>query len=45
MVVGKLGIKEALFSDDLSVEGSRIELIRFFSLFDKPDGKFNIVTP
>ncbi len=45
MAMGKAGIKDTLFSDDLQVEGSRIDLVRFFSLFDKPTGTFNIVTP
>ena len=34
-----------LMSDDLKVEGSRLDLVRFFALFDKPTGNFNIVTP
>lgn len=39
------GLREMLFSDDLAVEGSRIELLSFFSLLDSPDGRFPIVTP
>ena len=34
-----------LFSDDLAVEGSRLDLLAFFSLLDRPDGTFPIVTP
>jgi alkyl sulfatase BDS1-like metallo-beta-lactamase superfamily hydrolase len=45
MLTGTAGLKDTLFSDELSVEGSRLDLIGFFGLFDKPDGTFNIVTP
>ena len=45
MAIGKAGIKDTLFSDDLETSGSLIDLVRFFLLFDKPKGTFNIVTP
>ncbi len=45
MMTGKAGIKDTLLSDELKVTGSRIELLRFLSLFDKPDGLFAVVTP
>jgi alkyl sulfatase BDS1-like metallo-beta-lactamase superfamily hydrolase len=45
MLVGKAGLKDTLFSDDLKVEGSRLDLLSFFRLFDKPRGTFPIVTP
>lgn len=45
MMVGKAGLKDTLFSDQLKVDGSRVDLMRFFSLFDKPLVNFNIVTP
>ena len=45
MLTGTAGIKDTLFSDDLKIEGSRLDLVGFFRLFDKPDGTFNIVTP
>ncbi|MGH9392171.1 MAG: alkyl sulfatase dimerization domain-containing protein, partial [Vicinamibacteria bacterium] len=45
MAIGEAGVRETLLSDDLAVEGSRIDLVRFFSLFDRPKGNFNIVTP
>jgi alkyl sulfatase BDS1-like metallo-beta-lactamase superfamily hydrolase len=45
MLTGKAGVRDTLFSDDLTVEGSRFDLLAFFMLFDKPEGKFNIVTP
>ena len=32
-------------SDALDVEGSRLKLLSFLSLVDKPDGQFAIVTP
>ncbi|MGM0404129.1 MAG: alkyl sulfatase dimerization domain-containing protein, partial [Thermodesulfobacteriota bacterium] len=45
MAIGKAGIRDTVFSDDLETSGSRIDLVRFFLLFDKPGGIFNIVTP
>ncbi|MFH2132194.1 MAG: alkyl sulfatase dimerization domain-containing protein [bacterium] len=45
MLVGQVGIKETVFSDNLSVEGSKLDLIRFLLLFEKPSTAFNIVTP
>ena len=45
MLTGQAGLKETLFSDHLSVDGSRLALFNFFRLFDKPDGTFDIVTP
>lgn len=45
MIVGTAGIKDTLLSDQLRVEGSRIDLVRFFSLLDKATGNFAIVTP
>ena len=45
ILIGKAGIKNTLFSDDLHVDGSTLDFISFFMLFDKPDGQFNIVIP
>jgi len=45
MLIGDVGLRETLTSDELNVDGSVIDLVRFFSLFDTPDGLFNIVTP
>ena len=45
LVTGTAGVRDTLLSDDLDVDGSRIDLVRFFTLFDKPDGRFAIVTP
>jgi alkyl sulfatase BDS1-like metallo-beta-lactamase superfamily hydrolase len=45
ILINQAGVRETLLSDDLSIDGSLLDLIGFFSLFDKPQGKFNIVTP
>jgi len=45
MLIGEAGIKEMVSSDDLSVEGSKIDLIRFLTLFEKPTTSFGIVLP
>ncbi len=45
MAIGTAGIRDTIFSDDLETSGSRIDLVRFFLLFDKPKGFFTIVTP
>jgi alkyl sulfatase BDS1-like metallo-beta-lactamase superfamily hydrolase len=45
MLTGDVGLREGLTSDELSVDGSKVDLVRFFSLFGSPDGLFNIVTP
>lgn len=45
MLTGGAGIREILFSDDVSVEGSKLDLVRFFALLDQPNETFNIVTP
>jgi alkyl sulfatase BDS1-like metallo-beta-lactamase superfamily hydrolase len=39
------GLREMLFSDALAVDGSRLDLLAFFSLLDRPAGTFPIVTP
>ena len=44
MIAGTAGVKDTLLSDDLSVSGSKIDLVRFFSLIDKAPGNFAIVT-
>jgi alkyl sulfatase BDS1-like metallo-beta-lactamase superfamily hydrolase len=44
MMAGTAGAKDTLLSDDLKVEGSKIDLVRFFSLIDKAPGTFAIVT-
>jgi len=45
MAMNTAGIKDFVFSDDIEIEGSKIDLVRFFTLLDRPKGKFNIVTP
>jgi len=45
MLTGQAGLKELLLSDDIELEGSTLDLLQFFSLLDKPDGRFDIVTP
>ena len=42
---GEAGLKDLVMSDELAVEGSRLKLLSFLSLLDKPDGRFAIVTP
>jgi alkyl sulfatase BDS1-like metallo-beta-lactamase superfamily hydrolase len=45
ILTGKAGLMELLLSDELELEGSEIDLLKFFSLFDKPEGNFDIVSP
>ncbi len=44
MMAGTAGAKDTLLSDDLKVGGSKIDLVRFFTLIDKAAGTFAIVT-
>ena len=45
LVTKQVGIKEVLTSPDIKAGGSTLDLIKFFSLLDKPDLVFPIVTP
>ena len=45
MLIGRAGIRDTLFSDDVSLEGSSVDLIRFFALLDRGNEVFPIVTP
>lgn len=45
IVLGSADIKQLLLSDQLSIDGSIIDLAKFFSLQDKSNGNFAIVTP
>lgn len=45
LLVGQAGARELLFSDDVSITGSELALLKFFSLLDKPNNVFNIVIP
>jgi alkyl sulfatase BDS1-like metallo-beta-lactamase superfamily hydrolase len=44
MIAGTAGAKDMLTSDELKVTGSRLDLVKFFGLLDKPSGTFAIVT-
>ena len=44
MMAGTAGVKDTLLSDDLKIDGSKIDLARFFALIDKAPGTFAIVT-
>ncbi len=44
MMTGTAGVKDTLFSDDLKVDGSKIDLVRFFTLIEKAPGTFPVVT-
>jgi len=44
MMAGTAGVKDTLMSDDLKIYGSKIDLVRFFTLIDKAPGTFAIVT-
>jgi alkyl sulfatase BDS1-like metallo-beta-lactamase superfamily hydrolase len=44
MMAGTAGVKDTLLSDDLKVDGSKIDLVRFFTLIVKAPGTFAIVT-
>ncbi|MBY6186500.1 MBL fold metallo-hydrolase [Marinobacter hydrocarbonoclasticus] len=45
MLTGQLGLKQTLFSDALELDGNPLTLLNFLTLFDQPDGRFNLVTP
>lgn len=45
MLTGNAGIRDTLFSDEVSVDGSTLDLVGFFSLLDRPEETFDIVTP
>ena len=45
MIVGTAGAKDMLLSDQLKTSGSKIDLVRFFILFERAQGVFPIVTP
>jgi alkyl sulfatase BDS1-like metallo-beta-lactamase superfamily hydrolase len=45
LATGQAGLRQLVFSDELAVEGSRLDLLSFFSLLDRPDPAFPIVTP
>ncbi|MBX3023681.1 MBL fold metallo-hydrolase [bacterium] len=45
LATGQAGLRDLVFSDELQVEGSRLALVDFLRLFDRPDPDFPIVTP
>ena len=45
MMAGNVRLKDLLLGDELKISGSKVDLVRFFSLFDKAKGVFPIVTP
>jgi alkyl sulfatase BDS1-like metallo-beta-lactamase superfamily hydrolase len=45
MLTGQAGVRDLVFSDELSVSGSKLDLVRFFGLLDSPQTDFAIVTP
>ena len=45
LLTGRAGLKDLLLSDEVELEGSKLDLLKFFSLLDRPDGRFDIVMP
>ena len=45
LMTGTAGINDTLLSAELKISGSKVDLLRFFALLDKPMGKFPIVSP
>jgi alkyl sulfatase BDS1-like metallo-beta-lactamase superfamily hydrolase len=45
LALGQAGVRELVFSKEIDVDGSRTDLLRFFSLLDAPDPNFAIVRP
>ena len=45
VLTGQAGLRDALFGDELETEGNPLDLVKFFGLLEKPEGRFNIVTP
>ena len=45
IMTGRAGLRDVLFGDEVAVRGSRLELLRFFTLLERPDPGFAIVTP
>jgi len=44
MMAGTAGIDDTLLSDELEIGGSKIDLVRFFTLIDSAPGTFAVVT-
>jgi len=44
MLAGTAGVKDTVFGDDLKVDGSKVDLVRFLLLIEKSPGTFAVVT-
>jgi alkyl sulfatase BDS1-like metallo-beta-lactamase superfamily hydrolase len=45
LVTAQVGLRELVFSDEMAIEGSRMALVEFLMLFERPGKPFAIVTP
>ena len=45
IVTKQVSITDLVTSDDLRIDGSRLQLVSFLRLLDNPNGNFAIVTP
>ena len=45
LITGAAGVKDTVFSGEVDLDGSVIDLARFFTLLEPPNEVFNIVTP
>ena len=45
ILLGNAGLRDTLLGDDLSVEGSRLDLLGFFRLFQPLEPVFEVVRP
>jgi len=45
MLVGAVGASDIITSDEVSIDGSMLKLVSFFSLFGESNDNFNIVLP
>ncbi len=45
LITRQAGLKDLVFSDEISVEGSRLQLLSLLATIEQPDDDFAIVTP
>ena len=45
LATGQAGLRDLVFSESFDMEGSRVDVLQLFSMLEKPDGRFPIVTP
>jgi alkyl sulfatase BDS1-like metallo-beta-lactamase superfamily hydrolase len=45
LVLGTASIKDLALSGEMSIDGSKLDVLKFFRLQDKAEGRFAIVTP